>query len=713
MSRYLIACDAGGTMTDVIIVDENGHSVIGKAATTPHDESIGYMESLEEALRYMGLDPDRDMAQVCGSAETAIYTGTSMLNSLINLSGLRTGLLVTRGFEDMIVQGRGSQSFIGYQWSEITHMQYRKHREPLIPRHLTRGATERMDLFGDPAIPLYEHEVEAAVRDLVQKEKIESLAIVFLYSFANPAHEQRAAEIAKSVCQELGVDVPVTLSSDVAPTVREISRANATAIQAYASVPARVQLQRIEDALVKSGFEHSLNTVLCYGGVTNIRYPRLFETVMSGPVGGIMGAQHLSGTLREENIVCSDVGGTSFDAGAITGGNLPINREPPFQQMFVNVPMLDIQSIGAGTGTYIRLDPETGRIKLGPDSAGGTPGPVFQESGNEIPTVNDCNLMLGLLNEDYYLGGRVHVNKQKSIDVFTEKIAAPLGLDPYAAAEQCLELVNITMREHLVRSLMVGHDLRDYVLLGYGGGGPLHLLGYAADDPWKAVCTVPHAGAFSAWGGACMDYAHRRHRSLTKMIGREDSPENRQSAEAISEIWDSLETELVEELRAEGFDAGQISVHPIAYIRHYGQLEDVEVEAPTTRLDTARDVGRLLDLFDRTFRQMFTLAAQPTDPQYQVTEVGVIAQVDTVKPILARQILQDESPPPQSRKGIRPVFQKGRWQDAELFEMSELQPGNRLDGVAVIEAPNTTLFIPEDWKLRIDEHAIFWLERKA
>ncbi|MBW1886277.1 MAG: hypothetical protein JRJ58_22315, partial [Deltaproteobacteria bacterium] len=310
-----------------------------------------------------------------------------------------------------------------------------------------------------------------------------------------------------------------------------------------------------------------------------------------------------------------------------------------------------------------------------------------------------------------YLGGRVHVNKQKSLEVFREKIADPLGLDPFVAAEQCLDLVNIMMREHLVRSLMVGHDLRDYVLLGYGGGGPLHLLGYGADDPWKAVCTVPHAGAFSAWGGACMDYAHRRHRSLTKMIGREDSPRNRESAGAISEIWDSLEGELVRELLAEGFDAGQISVRPIAYIRHYGQLEDVEVEAPTTRLAAASDVGKLLDLFDETFRRMFTLAAQPTDPQYQVTEVGVIAQVATVKPILARRELQGESPPAASRKGTRPVFQKGEWRDAQIFEMSELQPGNRLEGVAVIEAPNTTLFIPESWKLRIDDHTIFWLER--
>jgi N-methylhydantoinase A/oxoprolinase/acetone carboxylase beta subunit len=591
-------------------------------------------------------------------------------------------------------------------------MQYRKHGEPLVPRRLTRGATERVDLFGQVAIPLYEHEVEAAVRELVTREAIESLAIVFLYSFANPAHERRAAEIARGIFDELGVSVELTLSSDVAPTVREVSRANATVIQAYASAPARVQLLRVEDALVKSGYRHSLKTVLCYGGVTNIRYPRLFETVMSGPVGGIMGAQHLSAILGEDDIVCSDVGGTSFDAGAITGGILPIDREPPFQQMFVNVPMLDIRSIGAGTGTYIRLDPETRRIKLGPDSAGGTPGPVFQESGNEIPTINDCNLLLGLLNEHYYLGGRIPVNPEKALSVFKDKVADPLGLDPYVAAEQCLDLVNIVMREHLVRSLMVGHDLRDYVLLGYGGGGPLHLLGYAADDPWKAVCTVPHAGAFSAWGGACMDYAHRRHRSVSALIGRDDDPGTQRAARQVSEIWDELERGLTEELLSEGFAAEQISVRPIAYVRHYGQLEDVEVESPSRRLATREDVASLLDRFDEIFARMFTLAAKPSQPQYQVTEVGAIAQVDTVKPQLARRELRGATPPETARKGTRNVFRGGGWHEAAIFEMGELEPGNEVSGLAVIEAPNTTLFIPAEWQLRIDAHAIFWLERR-
>ena len=710
MARYLVACDAGGTMTDVIVVDERGRFVIGKAPTTRYDESVGYMESLDEALSYLEIGK-ADRPAFFRGIETAIYTGTSMLNALINLDGLPTGLLVTRGFEDMIVQGRGSQSFIDYQWSEITHMQYRKHRVPLVPRRLTRGVTERIDLFGQIVIPLYEHEVERGVRELLDLG-IEALAIVFLQSFTNGAHEQRAAEIARRVIRESGRNVPVVVSCEVAPTLREISRANATVIQAYASEPARKQLVQVEEKLTAAGYRHSLKTVLCYGGVTSIRYPRLFETVMSGPVGGMMGGAYVAKVIGEQNVVCSDVGGTSFDAGAITAGIVPIDREPPFQQMYVNVPMLDIRSIGAGTGTYIRLDPETQRIKLGPDSAGGTPGPVFQETGNEdVPTVNDCNLLLGILNPDYYLGGRVKVNPAKALRVFREKIADPLGLDPYVAAEQCVDLVNVIMREHLVRSLMVGHDLRDYVLLGYGGGGPLHLLGYAGDAPWKAVITVPHAGAFSAWGGACMDYAHRRHKSVSAVFaGREGWSE---PAKAVTAAWQELEEELLKELLQEGFSRDQIALEQIAYMRYFGQLSDVEVSSPVSRLRGDGDVDRLVARFEEVFTQMFTLAGRPPHPTYHVAEVGVVAKVDTVKPKLERHRLEGKKPPRAASKGTRKVFQKGHWHVAQLFEMGELRPGNEIDGLAVIEAPNTTLFVPRDWHVRIDEHLIYWLERRG
>jgi N-methylhydantoinase A/oxoprolinase/acetone carboxylase beta subunit len=699
-------------MTDVIVVDEAGRFVIGKAPTTPHDESIGFIESLDDGLSYWSKELANDGRSVCESAETAIYTGTSMLNTLINLSGLRAGLLVTRGFEDMVVQGRGSQTFIGFEWSEISHMQYRKHREPLVPRALTRGVTERIDMFGQEVIPMYEHEVEVGVRELLA-EGIESLAIVFLHSFTNPSHERRAAEIASKVMDKAGRRVPVVMSCEVAPIAREVSRANATIIQAYASEPARRQLIAVEEKLTERGYQHSLKTVLGYGGVTNIRYPRLFETVMSGPVGGIMGGHHLAKTVGGlENLVCADMGGTSFDAGCITAGILPIEREPAFQQMYVNVPMLDIRSIGAGTGTYIRLDPDTNRLKLGPDSAGGTPGPVFQNAGNDIPTIGDCDLLLGIINEENYLGGRIKVHKERARSIFEEKVAAPLGMDVQTAAETCVELINVMMREHLIRSLMLGYDLRDYVLLGYGGAGPMHLAGYAGDYPWKGVASVPHAAAFSAWGGACMDYAHRRHKSVSGMIPPVEDPTLKlQAAQTVTAAWQELEQQLLDELLAEGFTRDQVSLKHNVYMKYFGHLDDLEVASPLTRVQSEADMDKLVAVFEDVFTKTYTLAGKPPYPTFQIGEVSVVAEVSTVKPLVNTYELEGKQPPKSASKGKRPVYQQGRWTDAPIFEMDDLRAGNQVAGVAIIEAPNTTLFVPPGWSVRLDERKIFWMTR--
>ncbi|MBW2695737.1 MAG: hydantoinase/oxoprolinase family protein, partial [Deltaproteobacteria bacterium] len=700
------------TMTDVIIVDEEGRSVIGKAPTSPQDESIGYMESFWEALEYMGISQEEGK-NFGESIETAIYTGTSMLNTVINMSGYKTGILVTRGFEDIVSQGRGSQTFIGAQWSEITHMQYRRHRTPLVPSQLARGVTERVDMFGTPVIPMYESEVRQGAKELIVDEEVEAIAIIFLQSFVNPAHENRAAEICREVMQEVGREVVLEVSNKVAPTMREISRANATVIQAYASDPARKQLYRIEEELVKTGYQHSLKTVLGYGGITNIRYPRLFEAAMSGPVGGLMGAKYLGSVMGEENIVCSDVGGTSFDAGSITAGVLPIDREPGFQDMYVNVPMLGISSIGAGTGTYIRVDPQTNRIKLGPDSAGGTPGPTFMEAGNTTPTINDVNLLLGILSETNYLGGKVKISKDVSYRLFKQNVADPLGMDVYEAAETCLELLNVMMREHLVNSLMVGHDLREYVLLGYGGGGPLHLLGYAGDYPWKAVCTVPHAGGFSAWGGACMDYSHRRHKSVGAVITPDlDDATKLAYLAPVTGAWQELEADLLGELQEEGFAEDQISISRVVYMKYYGQLDDVEVESPVATLDSIGDMNAMIKTFEDLYARMFTLAARPDVGAYHITEVCVVAKVATVKPVLRTFELADKKPAEKAFKCQRPVFLRGKWQDADIWEMESLLPGNEIEGLAVIEASNTTLFVPPEWHVRIDEHDIYWITRK-
>lgn len=709
--EYLVSSDAGGTMTDVIVIDPDGSFAIGKAPTTPHNLSEGFIEAFADAVSYLGRDWEAESKDILFSSRNIVYAGTSMINMLINMDGgEHCGLIVTKGFEHILFQGRGRQSVLDYDWPEVFHLQYRKHREPLIPLRKTRGVTERIDMFGKDVIPLYEHEVRAVVEELLA-QNVKYIGILFLMSHVNPAHELKAADIAREIIKEKGADVSVLVSHDIAPVTRETSRANSLALQMYAAEPARDQLIQLENMLQAGGYKNSLKTVLCYGGLCDVQYQRLFETALSGPVGGLMGAFHLGALLDEPNIVVGDMGGTSFDTARITDNNLPIQREAAFQRMYINVPMLDIISVGAGTGTYIRLEPATNRIQLGPDSAGGDPGPVFQEQGNETVTICDCDLILGILNPDNYLGGKVKVNKEKAYNSFKEQIADPLGMDVYDAAEQCVQIVNGRMQDHLLATTMCGQDLRDYVFLQYGGAGPMHAFSVAGDLPWKACLTVPFAAGFSAFGCALMEQSQRRHKSVNAMIRRDNSVDEKINvAYKINEAWEDLELKIVEDLIKEGFNKDDIELQYTCYFTYYGMVDDMSVVSEVSNIAAAEEIDILLDKFETNFSKMYTAIGSPSDPTFVLTEVAVVGQVPSVKPQLPKYELQAKEPSKAAIKGTRKIYHRKMWHDATIYELQEIKPGNEVHGPAVLEAPNTTMFIPIDKKIRSDEHNFFWME---
>ena len=280
------------------------------------------------------------------------------------------------------------------------------------------------------------------------------------------------------------------------------------------------------------------------------------------------------------------------------------------------------------------------------------------------------------------------------------------------AAEQCVNLVNVMMREHLIRSLMLGYDIRDYTLLGYGGAGPMHLVGYASEYPWKGIATVPYAAAFSAWGGACMDYGHRRHKSVSAVLppGADDAAKLF-AAKTVSDAWEELESQLLEELLGEGFTRDQISLRQIVYMKYFGHLDDLEIASPVERLNTPEDVDKLVDAFVDIFTTTYTLAGKPPMPTYEIGEVSIIAEVSTIKPHVGTFELEGKEPSKAARKGTRPVFYEGTWQEGQLFELDELQAGNEITGLAVIEAPSTTLYVPAGWQARFDERKIIWLSK--
>jgi len=707
----LIGSDSGGTMTDTFIVDSNGDFIIGKATTTPQNEAMGFWNSLSHGFEYWGIDWEKEAKRFLPHVETCVYSGTTIINTFVTGTGRRLGLICTKGQEDVLLHERAKQTYAGYTWEDRLHFATHIHNEPLTPKKLIRGVTERISVLGEPAIPVYEHEARKAVEYLLSKD-VEGIVVWLICSYLNPMHELTIGNIAGEVMKEKGSQVPVYLSSQICPLRGEIARLTSTLLHAYAAEPARKQLLGIEDKLRGSGYQHPLQIVLSSGGIANVRYPRLQEAAMSGPVGGLIGGQYLATILDIPNLVCTDMGGTTLDVGLITGGKPTLVREVEMARYIFNIPTVVVDSIGAGTGMYIKLDPETKRVEIGPQSAGADPGPACYNRGNETPTVMDCCLILGILNPDYHLGGKLKVYKDVAYKAIKEKCAEPLGVDPCDFAEGVIDLITLRMREHIRSVIGVrGLSPADYYLIAYGGAGPIFVAGYTDGVPLKGVFTVPFAAAFSAFGCTSVDYVHSYQKS-TGLVIPWGADENQKvfMGSILNMGWDELERLALKEMKEEGFDEAEIKLEQIAYVRYFNQMEEVEVESPVKRVNSGKDMDRLISAFENKYSALFSLVARYPEVGYQILELGIRASVAKPKPAIRKYALEGKQPPKGALKGKRDVYRGKRWRNAMLYEMGRLKPGNEVQGLAVIESPTTTLFVPEAKKIRLDEHGFLWLE---
>ncbi|MFC2027492.1 hydantoinase/oxoprolinase family protein [Chloroflexota bacterium] len=706
----IIACDAGGTMIDMVIVDKEGNFSIGKSATTPLDQSIGYWSSLCDAYEYWSTDLERDSKDILPLVESAVYAGTGMLNVLLTGTGQKVGVITQAGDEDVLLHERARQSYAGYSYQDVLHHVTHRHTDPIVPRKMVKGVTGRIDMFGMEVFPLNEAEVKDAVEYLLD-QGVEAIAVCLWYCFLNPSHELSVGEIAKAIIAERRMAVRVHLSHQLAPIIREQARLNTTILNAYAAEPAREQLVKIEQRLHDNGYQRPLQIILSHGGLSDAQYPRLHEATFSGPLGGLLGALHLAPQLGINNWVCSDMGGTSFDVGLITAGEPYMLREVVFARRFFNIPTLSMDSIGAGMGQFVTVDPLSKRPLIGPGSAGAEPGPVSYNAGNEIPTVMDCALIMGILNPDNYLGGKVKLDKPKAFSAIKEQCADPLGVDPYYFAEGITQLINNTMREH-IRSVLLarGFSPADYCLIGYGGAGPVHLAGYSDGLPFKGVATVPWAAGFSAFGCAAVDITHRYQKSATVVIpyGVDDDFKMFMGG-MMNAAWDELEQQAMGDLKAEGLPWEKAQIKPIAYVRYGGQMEDLEVLSPVNRIRTPQDVDKLLADFDDLYSKVHAGVAQYREAGYHIFEVGLMTVLPKTKPKLIKRSLEDKQPIKDAVKGEREVFANGQWHTAAIYDMDQLRPGNAIGGIAVIEAPATTLFIPPGKHVHMDEWSLLWI----
>jgi acetone carboxylase, beta subunit len=706
----ILGMDAGGTMTDTIAVDERGQFTIGKALTTPQDESLGFFESVGDALAYW----DATAEDVFPQLDASIYAGTTMLNTLLRRRGRTLGLLTTAGFEDDMLMGRGVQAWISLAYSDRLHAVTHKHPERLLSRRNVYGITERIDVFGSEVIPLYEQEVAEATRKLVGKG-VDAIVIHFLYSYLNPSHELRAEEIVRGIVAELGQngDVEIFCGSTVRPVIRENSRLNCALVEAYAAAPSRAHLFKIEDALKAKRYRYQLQTVLAYGGLCNIRYPRLHETFISGPVGGIMAGGFVSDLIGEENVIVTDMGGTSFDIAAFSEGHIPVKPEPTIAGFTLNLPTLDLESIGAGAGSYIRLDPVTKKIEIGPDGAGADPGPVCFRRGNETLTMTDCDVVLGYLNPDNFLGGNVQLDAEVAFEAVKEQLADPLDVNPYAAAEVAVKLLGLSARDAIRRVAGIrGLDTSRYVLFAYGGAGPVHVFEYTRGLRFKGVVTFKFAAAFSAFGTTVGDYMHRYSKTVFLFLPPQpDEQAKRAVAGAINQTWEELEEEAYEEMGRDGIPRDEVNLDHLVMMRYTGQLNDLETLSPVARCESAEDVDRIVSTWEALYERINSRVSKYEQAGYQIFELGVVARTAKPKPELQRHELQTKEPDSAARKGTRRAYFDATWHDASIWDMEGLRAGNVVGGPAIAEHPMTTLVIPPGARARLDEWEFLWLER--
>lgn len=707
MSRPVLCyTDVGGTFTDCFVVDETGGFVLGKVPSTPQDIAEGFLSALGQARGSLDLDEEEFLS----SLEVVGYGATTVLNSLLTRQGGNPGMLITRGFQQLLLMERGKQSWITLSRQDRIHPVTHRHQQPLIPRSRIRGVSERIDSLGRELIPLNEQDVRDGARELLERG-VDSIVIVFLWSFLADGHEQRAREIVAEVLAHAGVDLPVFCSSEISPTLRELPRANATCIEAYAGPSTLRALARLEGDLNEGGFRGDLQVMQSAGGLAPAGHVRAIETAMSGPVGGLVGTRHIGDLYGFENLISTDVGGTSFDVGLITDGFIGVDREPVLAGLLLSLPMMEVASIGAGGGTIARIDPLTGRLTVGPESAGAVPGPVCYGKGGTEPTVTDADLALGYLNPDGFIGGRISLDAGSATNAIREKIAEPLGLSMEAAAAGIRDVIDTRMRETVAGLVALrGFSLDQYALLGFGGAGPSHVCGYTRGLPLRAVLTFPYAAVFSAFGAAAADYEHHYHRAVNVVIPPATDEEELASLGArLSTAWERLEAQAREQMEREGVDLSRVRLRHLAMVRYGKQLNDLIVTSPVSRGDTAEDVRALLKAFEDQYARVFAKGAQFPQAGFEIFEVGLVASVRKVKPDLVAHPLQAEDPS-VAKIDERPAYFDEGWMPTPRFAWPDLQPGNVVPGPAVIEDPTTTLVVPPARSARIDEYLSVWIE---
>ncbi|MGE0681825.1 MAG: hydantoinase/oxoprolinase family protein [Candidatus Binatia bacterium] len=688
---YFCGIDTGGTFTDCVVMDERGQITIAKSPSTPKDFAEGFFNALEVAAEKLDLT----LAQLMQQTRLLLHGTTVGTNAIVQLKGVKTGLITTRGHGDALIIMRSVGRSAGLPIERLLHVSRHQKPTPIIPRALIQEVSERVDWQGEIFLPLNVDEVRTAIQNLLE-QKVEAIAISFLWGFVNPTHELAVRQIV----QEMAPSLFVTCAHELIAKPGEYERTAATAINCFIGPGSSGYIQRVQERAKQLGYQYPLLIMQASGGVATAheaaRKP-LF-TIGSGPVGGVIGSKFLADTLGHRNVIASDVGGTSFDVGIISDGAPLASVETTIHQYTFFMPQLDIQSIGSGGGSIIWIDELSGTMKVGPQSAGADPGPACYNRGGEEPTITDANVILGYVNPDNFLGGKYTLDKNSSLRAM-QQVAERVHMDVVEAASGAVQIVEFHMAD-LMRQMTVqrGLDPRDFVVYAYGGGGPVHAVSYSRELGCKTI-VIPLGSVASTWsalGIQSADVLHVYEKAELLIAPFE--------ADRINTIFTELEDRGRVQLREDGIVDADIRFLRSVDMKFRLQIHRVEVPVPGRTL-TQDDTNRLMQGFASKYESLYGKGSAFQDAGMEIGVFRVSAIGTITRPTLSRQTHEGGD----AAAGQRSVY----WRELKRFVSTPIYSGAKLaarqniEGPAIIEMPETTLVLHPGSAGQLDEYGNF------
>jgi N-methylhydantoinase A len=697
--RYVIGVDTGGTFTDIVVLSDSGEIVTAKAPTTPHDWPIGVMNAIAEAAKSMKISR-KSLLEQCFMLKHGTTVAT---NAVITGTGSKVGFITTKGFEDTTLIGRAIQKVDGLTEEDTVKMPYITKPEPLVPKSRLKGVYERIDFAGNVVVPLNLDDARLQIRSLVEDEKVDAISVSLLFSWVNPIHEKGIKELITSMYPD--DDLFLTFSHELVPMVREYGRANTVIVNSFVGRVMARYLSSLRERLEQEGFTGSLMAMQSNGGIVSWDRVTPIRTLSSGPAGGIIASQFMANLLGLGNVISTDSGGTSFDVSVIRDGFWSYEREPIIGRWRLMLPMIKVDSIGGGGGTIAHADPDTHRLIVGPRSAGASPGPACYNAGGTEATVVDADLILGFLDPDYFLGGRIKLNKALAEEVIREKVADPLRMDLVEAAAGIHTVINVQMADLIRRQIMRSGLLpEDFVLFAFGGTSGMHVAGYGAELGVKKAYIFPTSEVFSAFGIAGSDVIQTYSGSLGYRMPI--------AANVLHSRMTDIERKLAEEMGSEGFSRKSLEFRRTFHMRYRRQVNYLGITVPRKKYGSDADVIELTEAWKEKFDEVYGKGSAYPKAGIELVSVDIDAIGKVVKPLVKRY--PDAGPNSSAAiKGYRPILFPGITADfirTAIYGYDKLRSGNVIEGPAVVESPTNTVVIPPEKVVRVDQFLNLVLE---